>query len=130
MFLVKQSFLTFLSEVMRQRLPKGGYSSSVLDDVAGCLSPHGKGNRHVEEREFLLKHCRRKHLSLRDGGRGMYVVQLELRVTWQPNHTLYTAEIAGLGESASEETFHWKYRNNQLVSIVDYYRSQYGYTLK
>ncbi|UJR09387.1 hypothetical protein I4U23_013630 [Adineta vaga] len=116
-FQKRQSFLEFLREVMRhspcgKRYKRDRNISRIdINDVLNYLD-RNQNKYYDGEIEFLLKHC--KHL----------------RVNWSVGNRRFVHEITDLSLPASEQTFEWKGKSNQLITVADYYRQQYGFELK
>ncbi|UJR09388.1 hypothetical protein I4U23_013631 [Adineta vaga] len=117
-FQKKQPFVEFLCEIMRHS-PCGKYynrdrniSRIEINDVVNYLDQNQNAEYYDGEIEFLLKQC--KYLSVRS--------QLRKKVIG------YT--IHGFGQPASTQTFPWNEKNNELITVENFFKEKYGYKLK
>ncbi|CAF1302297.1 unnamed protein product [Adineta steineri] len=118
-FQKKQSFLDFLRDVMLHS-PCGKYhyrhnrniKKANINDVLDFFDRNVNNAYYAGEIEYLLKNC--KDLSVRS-----YV-----------SDRVIGYKISSLGESASTQTFKWNERDNNLITVEDFYMKKYGIELE
>ena len=100
-----------------------------IPDVVQYLDPNENAGYYDGEIEYLLKHCKRKCLeTVCMVLIWLLIKDLSVRSNLANRKIGYT--IHGFGKSASTQTFVWEQKNNELVTVEDYFNERYGTKLK
>lgn len=107
----------------------GGTGAVTIDDVLHYLNSNENAEYYDGEIEYLLQYCKRKCLEIVCMVLIWFLIKdLSVRSN-SANRTIgYT--IHGFGKSASTQTFIWAEKNNELITVENYFKKRYGTELR